>query len=466
MKNKCTCAPHTGSFPLQGEGFSRRRFLQIAGTGLVASYFADVVDPRLLYGAEVAPNVALRRTAKNCIFIFLAGAPSHVDLWDLKEGAWTPADFAPTSYGDVRWPQGLLPKTAEHLNKLAIVRCSLAWAAVHQLAQTWVQIARTPTGATGAIAPHIGAVVALESQAARTPSEILPGFIALNSGAIPTSGYLPAKYAPFGVTPSATGLATLSHPDGTARFNSRWNLLRQLDANRTTGAIGKPSLDMNDFYGQSKALMEAPGINAIFSYNDADRVRYGASTFGNAMIVARNLVAANKGARFVQVTQGGWDHHSDIYDRAAANSLYGLGTQFDNGFAALLGDLATTAGSTPGKTLLDETMIVVLGEFGRTVGPLNNQRGRDHYLRNSVVFAGGGTRGGRAIGKTDSLGDKVVEYGWSGNRDVRPEDVTSTLYSALGIDYTTIRRDDPLGRGFEYVPFAKDGLYGPVEELF
>jgi hypothetical protein len=466
MTTKCNCAPHSGSFPLQGDGFSRRRFLQIAGTGLVASYFADVVDPRLLYGAEVAPNVTLRKTAKNCIFIFLAGAPSQVDMWDLKEGAWTPADFAPTSYGDVRWPQGLLPKTAEHLGKLSIIRCALSWAAVHELAQTWVQIARTPTGATGSIAPHIGAVVALEAQTTRTPAEILPGFIALNSGNIPRSGYLPAKYAPFGVQPTATGLATLAHPDGTSRFNSRWSLLRQLDANRSTGAIGKPSMDMSDFYDQSKALMETPGINAIFSYNDADRVRYGATNLGNAMIVARNIVASNKGARFVQVTQGGWDHHSDIYNRGAGASLYAQGTQFDTAFGALLTDLANSAGATPGKTLLDETIVVVLGEFGRTVGPLNAQSGRDHYLRNSVVFAGGGTRGGRVIGKTDALGDKVLDYQWSGKRDVRPEDVTSTIYSAMGIDYTTIRRDDPLGRGFEYVPFAKDGLYGPVEELF
>jgi hypothetical protein len=70
------------------------------------------------------------------------------------------------------------------------------------------------------------------------------------------------------------------------------------------------------------------------------------------------------------------------------------------------------------------------------------------------------------IGKTNSTGKDVVEYGWSANRDVRPEDVTCTLYSALGIDYTTVRRDDPLGRGFEYVPFAKDGTYRPIDELF
>src|SRR5215213_2910587 len=193
---KCNCENSAGQFPLQGDGFSRRRFLQVAGTGLVASYFADVVDPRLLLADVTTANVSLRNTAKSVIFIFTSGAVSQVDTWDFKEGSWTPADFAPASYGNVRWPQGLLPKTGEHLSKMSLVRNGLAWAAVHQLGQTWAQIARNPGGATGAIAPHIGAVVALESQASRTVSDVLPGFIALNSGGIPTCGYLPAKYAP------------------------------------------------------------------------------------------------------------------------------------------------------------------------------------------------------------------------------------------------------------------------------
>src|ERR1051325_7584181 len=138
---------------------------------------------------------------------------------------------------------------------------------------------------------------------------------------------------------------------------------------------------------------------------------------------------------------------------------------FDPAFGALLNDLASTPGSESGKTQLDETLVVVLGEFGRTVGALNGQKGRDHFLRMSIVMAGGGVRGG-VIGKTDERGAGAAEYGWSANRDVRPEDVTSTIYSALGIDYTTVRKDDPLGRGFEYVPSAKDGVYGAVEEVF
>ena len=447
-------------------GFSRRHFARIAGTGLVASWFADVFDPRMLLAQTATAAPSLRNSAKSCIFIFLSGAPSQTDLWDMKEGAWTPADLQPTSYGSLRWPQGLLPKTAQHLDKLTIVRTGLAWAAVHQLGQTWAQISRNPAGATGAIAPHIGAVVALESQAARTAADVLPGFIALNSGTIPSSGYLPAKYAPFGIQSSATGLATLSHPDGADRFTRRWDLLHQLDAARKSGAMGKPSMDMNDFYDQSKTLMDAPGINALFSFNAEEHTRYGATSFGDSLIVARNLAAAKKGTRFIQTTLGGWDHHADIYNRAAGQSIYAQSTQFDAAFSSLLTDLSTMPGANPGKTLLDETFIVVLGEFGRTPGPLNQQRGRDHYLRNSYVFAGGGVEGGRIIGKTDSIGDKVVDYQWSANRDVRPEDVTCSMYSALGIDYTTMRTDDPIGRGFEYVPGAKDGLYGEIAELF
>ncbi|HET7710401.1 MAG TPA: DUF1501 domain-containing protein [Thermoanaerobaculia bacterium] len=460
-KEKCDCE-RGGSFPLHGAGFSRRQFLQIAGTGLIASYFTDVANARLLHDVA-SVDAAVQKTARNCILIFLSGAPSHVDTWDLKEGAWTPITFEPTSYGDLRWPRGLMPKTAEHLGKLAIVRSALSWAAVHGLAQTWAQISRNPGGATGRIAPHIGAVVALETQQQRQESDVLPGFVSINQ-VVAGSGYLPAQYAPFGVAPSATGLAALTHPDGTVRLNERWALSQSLDPERRDGTLGRNSMDMASFYDQAKRLIDTPDINRVFTFNTEERSRYGSTGFGDSLIVARNLIASRRGTRFVQVTMGGWDHHSNIY--AANNSLISQMRTFDPAFAALLGDLATTPGVDPAKSLLDETMVLVLGEFGRTTGALNQQQGRDHFLRMSVVFAGGGVRGGRIIGKTNDLGSAAVDYGWSGKRDVRPEDVTSTIYSALGIDYTTIRRDDPLGRGFEYVPFAKDGLYSPINELF
>jgi hypothetical protein len=458
------CCEGTGNFSsILGDGFTRRRFMQVAGTGLVASYFADVASAKLLESATtVAPT--LHKSAKNCILIFLSGAPSQVDIWDLKEGTWTPADFAPTTFGAIRWPQGLLPNTANHLDKLAIIRSGLAWAAVHNLAQEWVQIARNPGGATGSIAPHIGAVVALESQLSRQPSDILPGFVSI-SQIMAGSGYLPAQYAPFGVTPSASGLAALSHPDGAARLSDRWGLLQSIDPDRKSGDLGRNAGDMGTFYDQAKTLIDSPDVNKLFAYTTDEYARYGSTAFGASLIVARNLVNARRGTRFVQATLGGWDHHSNIYAKTGAG-LYTSTKTFDPAFAALLADLAGMPGADAGKTLLDDTLVVVLGEFGRTVGAPNAQQGRDHFLRMSLAMAGGGVKGNTVIGKTDATGANAIEFGTAANRDVRPEDVASTIYSAIGIDYTTVRHDDPLNRGFEYVPFAKDGQYGPVNELF
>jgi uncharacterized protein (DUF1501 family) len=111
--------------------------------------------------------------------------------------------------------------------------------------------------------------------------------------------------------------------------------------------------------------------------------------------------------------------------------------------------------------------VVAMGEFGRTTGPLNTQSGRDHFLQQSVLFAGAGIRGPKTIGATDDLGRITTEPGWERSRDIRAEDIEATIYSALGIDWTTVRRDDPLGRGYEYVPFAaSQDLYGPIHELW
>jgi uncharacterized protein (DUF1501 family) len=116
--------------------------------------------------------------------------------------------------------------------------------------------------------------------------------------------------------------------------------------------------------------------------------------------------------------------------------------------------------------MLDSTLVVAVGEFGRTVGPVTPAGGRDHWLQLSSLFAGAGVHGGRALGATDSTGSDTVDFGWSRQRYVRPEDIEATIYSAMGINWTTIRYDDPFGRGFEYVPFSENDLYGPVNELW
>ena len=133
--------------------------------------------------------------------------------------------------------------------------------------------------------------------------------------------------------------------------------------------------------------------------------------------------------------------------------------ELDNGLGNLLRDLQASG-------LLSSTLVVWLGEFGRTTGPLNDGHGRDHHLQQFAGFAGGGVRGGRAIGSTDDLGEDIADFGWSGNQPIHFEHIASTIYSALGIDYTKKLTDDPIGRGFEYVPDAVHGSYAPIVDLF
>jgi uncharacterized protein (DUF1501 family) len=204
-------------------------------------------------------------------------------------------------------------------------------------------------------------------------------------------------------------------------------------------------------------LMYNPDVDSIFSFDQTTRTAYGNSTFGNACITARNLIRSNMGTRFVQITFGSWDHHQNIYTPNA--NLQSMARQFDAGLGQLI------AGMKDDGTL-DRTLIVALGEFGRTVGPLNTTNGRDHHVQQTALFAGAGIKGRRAIGATDKLGADIVDPGWSRNREVRPEDLEATIYSALGIDWTKVLHDDPFNRGFEYVPFSDQDLYGPINELW
>jgi Protein of unknown function (DUF1501) len=319
----------------------------------------------------------------------------------------------------------------------------------------------------GKVAPNIGSVVALEFEKERQANQKLPGFISLNTGGnLVGVGYMNPRYTPFDINASANGLGNLTHPDGATTFNTRYSMLQDLDGeNRLAGLRGDEVDAMDGFYQQSRSMMYNTEIDAVFKYAAADQTRYGNSGFGNSCIVARNLVKANLGTRYIQINIGGWDNHTNIYGTNRNGALYGPITQFDKGIANLITDLEATPG-TRGGSLLDETLIVTMGEFGRTVGALNSGGGRDHFFQQFCTLAGGGIIGGRAVGTTDSIARATVEPGWSQGRNVAAEDIAATIYSALGIDYTTKRYDDPFKRGFEYVPFASEGAWYPVLELF
>jgi hypothetical protein len=437
---------------------NRRIFFQLTGAG-VAGYF---LSPQQLLAqtSSYQPNALVLNTARNVIFVLLAGAPSQVDTWDLKVGPWTPASFAPTTINGADFPAGLLPSLATQASRFSIVRSCQSTALVHSLLQTWTQIARNPASATGKIAPNIGSIVALESEPQRTPNQKLPGFLALNGGgALVGAGYLPGRYAPFDVAPGANGIPSLQHPDGETTFTDRYNMLQALNQ---AGAGRADFAELNDFYSGARAMMYDPVITQAFRFNATDQARYGNSAFGNACIVARNLIQAELGTRYIQITLGGWDNHQGIYN---ANGLLRAAQQLDSGLGNLIGDLATLPGAN-GRSRLDETLIVAKGEFGRTVGNLTAQQGRDHFSLHSALFAGGGIRGGQTMGSTTADGRFIDNPGWSQDRPVTAEDIGATIYSALGINYTTIRRDDPLGRGFEYIPSTGQWPAYPIQELF
>ena len=434
---------------------TRRRFLTLAGTGVTASWLASKLPASTVI--TTTPVTTINK-AKNVIYILLAGAPSHTDTFDLKVlNGTTPATFAPTTVNGILWPTGLMPKLGAMTGDFAIVRSMQAWALVHSLAQTWTQIGRNPAGVLGNVSPNIGSVVAIEKNAERTPSQVFPTIHALNSAGAAGPGYFPADYAPFKVTPSNGGLKNTSNPDGETRFDTRWSFLHHIDDPlRVNSPDGQPMSDYDQFYSAAKGMMYNPVVTNAFKYSATDATRYGNTGFGNACILAKQAIAANQGTRYIEITVGGWDMHQNIY---AANQLPLLAGQLDSGLSALIGDLKASGDFA-------DTMIVMAGEFGRTVGPLTGAKGRDHLPQQFAFFAGAGVKGGKVIGATDATGATTADPGWSRNRIIKPEDIEATIYSAMGINWTTVRYDDPLGRGFYYVPNSDQDIYGPINELW
>ncbi len=444
---------------------SRRCFFRHALTGL-GGYF--LAGPMAQGETESAGDATPKSTASSVIFLFLRGAPSHVDTFDFKNvPGVTPKEFAPETFGGVTLPTALLGNTARVLDRIAIVRSGLAWARAHPLAQAWLQIGRNPTSPVGRIAPHIGSVVAIEKEPDRRPDQAFPPFISLLARNISGAGYFPTEFGPFRTNPAAEGLASAIHKPGPERFENRWQMLQEIDTELRgpDSPLGAQATGMGTLYEGARRLMFNPAIDAAFRFTPEESQRYGGTGFGNAVLTARKIVEQDQGTRFIQVESQGWDHHGQIYQRATNRNIFKQTREFDPAFAALIEDLDAS-----GK--LSETLVVVCGEFGRTPGRLSQSRnGRDHYLQMFYVLAGGGVQGGRVIGATNDKGGRgpgayTTEPGWYRDRDIRPEDIEATIYSAMGIDWTKVRYDDPFGRGFYYIPVADEDAYAPVDELF
>jgi hypothetical protein len=252
-------------------------------------------------------------------------------------------------------------------------------------------------------------------------------------------------------------------------LEERWRLLselRKVEKTRVAG-YGRQMAGYDDFYETAHRLLSDERWPAAFHITEEDRERYGNTSVGVSCILARNVLAADAGTHHIHICHPGWDHHVKIWDRGAESNHYVLCAEFDPAFSSLLEDLAATRSKTDqSKTLLDETLVVVAGEFGRTPGALNHLAGRDHYNRcYSALFAGAGVKGGRVLGRTDSAGVKCLDTGWNHKEQPRTENVVATIYSALGIDWTKEIRNTPSGRTYVYVdPLGPSG-YIPTDDI-
>ena len=449
---------------------TRRGFIRAGAATATCFCLSPMMDPLNLRAAR---KVNPRGSADYCIFLFLDGGPSQIDTFDFKEGRYTPADFDVRTVkgGTMKLPYALFPRLSEKLDDLAVVRSVEAWEAGHSRAQYVLQVAHPVSPARRAEMPSLGAVIAYEMQARRKPADFLPPFVAMNynitSGAgLVGSGCLDPKYAPLAFNTQESRHFLLE--DGEReRFLRRWDLLNRLEKGHPVSSTGtsRPIEEFRSYYGEAHSIMMAPEVRDVFKLETEERKRYGSSALGDACILGRNLIAAEAGTRYVFITHDGWDLHAKAYDKSSTPNQYTLGRELDAAFAGLLTDLGRLR-TRDGQVLLDRTLIVCMGEFGRTVGDLTVNKGRDHHrFASTSLFAGGGVRGGRIIGATDPTGGKVVDSGWSQKRSIYIEDIAATMYSALGIDWSKKITGTPSGRDFEYLEPVSGTTFLKVDEI-
>jgi hypothetical protein len=452
---------------------NRRELLRIGGLSMVGGFLGAFRPSNVWAGEKVRPM----GTARQVLFINIEGGMSQVDTLDAKEGPWTPPYFEIKQFGDLKLPSGIMKNLPGVLDKVTVVRSMAAWDAVHGRAQYYIQSGHPLNLALAKEVPAIGAVVCHELAKERKPGDSLPPYIAMNmagnQAGLINQGFLSAEFGPLSLSVGDRPPDLAPQKGMADTMSRRWERLQQLDASLRTAKPGldRSYVDYHEYYRGAWAIMNDPRVPQVFTISDEEKQRYGGSAIGNSLLLARNLFQADAGTRFILASHGGWDHHGDIYKENSRNHPV-LIRELDAAFSALVKDLdATPSKHSPGKTLLDETLVVCVSEFGRTPGAISETRlGREHYIHaHAGMFAGGGIKRGAVIGKTDDLGGKVVESGWAQQRPIYMEDIACTIYSALGIDWTKTIEATPSGRTFHYVEPASGTKYmkfEPVQELF
>ena len=405
------------------EKFHRRDFLRVgmlSFLGLSLSQYYALADE----AKKTAPIGRTKGTADSVVLIWLAGGPSHLDTWDIKpqapleiRGNATPID---TKANGVQIA-GYFPQTAKQMDKVCVVRSMTSPAAAHEIGTHYMLTGFLPL--PGFAVPSFGAV----ASKLIGPRSALPPYISIQQpGSEMGAGFLGAALNPFcpGGDPASSDFQVrdLELPGGMTpeKLERRKSLRETIDSTFKEYEKGNDTPKAVDsFYNRAYALLSSQEARAAFDLRkekEDTRNAYGRHTFGQSLLLSRRLVET--GVRFVTVTLGGWDMHGNIH-----GAMGGTAGVFDQSYAAFLADMAQ-------RGLLDRTMIIVMGEFGRTP-ILNKDGGRDHHPRVfSTLLAGGGIKGGTVVGSSDSRGIEPA------SDPVRPEDLAATIYQCLGLDYS------------------------------
>lgn len=401
-----------------GNPLSRRGFLTV---GSVGGFGLSL--PQLLCSeaqAELKSYEFLKAKAKSVIHVFLPGGMAHQESWD-------PKPYSPLEYrgemGTLKSNTGevfsnTIPKLAKRADKFTVIRSMTHGEAAHERGVHNMFTGYKPSPAVQY--PSFGSVISHEYG----PRNNLPPYVCIPN--VPNefagNGYLPSSYAGFalGSDPSRGDFKVrdlnLSGGVNEERFARRKSALEIVNKSFTSATAADNVQAMGTFYERAYDLLDTPAAKEAFDINKEDaklRDAYGRNQAGQRLLMARRLVEA--GSRLVTLTYGGWDMHQNITS-GFNNTMPAL----DQGLSALIDDLSQ-------RGMLDETLLMVTSEFGRTP-KINNDAGRDHWPKVfSVMLAGGGVKGGLVYGASDSTAAEPDD------KPVTPADLATTMYQQLGI---------------------------------
>lgn len=424
---------------------NRRRFMSrtaqsLLGVGLLpaASWAQDLSSP------VASPGVALKKrpTARNVIYLYMSGGMTHLDTLDPKQGHENggPVKAIPTSADGVMISE-YLPLLAGHMDKAAIIRGMSSTQGAHEQGNYLMHSSYNPRGTIKH--PGIGAwLCKLDGLTNRT----IPGFVRIGGNSRGGGGgFMESKFQPLVLGNPNEGLKNSVRPEKITEkdFAERLDLADAFDESFHGKFKGQKAVRAQKaIYDDAVKLMKSEDLKAFDLAHESEALReeYGDNSFGQGCLLARRLVEND--VRFVEVNLGGWDTHSNNF-----TSVPQRAATLDQAISALISDLTR-------RGLLDETLVVLATEFGRTPR-INQNNGRDHFpAAFSTMLAGGGIGGGKVHGVTNEGGTSVVEG------KVGVPDFNATIAQALGLPLDMVLHS-PSGR-----PFTVAHKGRPIDSLF